>query len=56
VQVGDEMLRHLRLTTSTVELHRAGEASSFLGELGVNLNARRSQRSAPTQVSLPGSA
>jgi cobalt-zinc-cadmium efflux system membrane fusion protein len=39
VQVSEEMLRDLRLTTSTVELHRGGEASSFLGELGVNLNA-----------------
>jgi cobalt-zinc-cadmium efflux system membrane fusion protein len=39
VQVSEEMLRDLRITTSTVELHRGGEASSFLGELGVNLNA-----------------
>jgi cobalt-zinc-cadmium efflux system membrane fusion protein len=39
VQVSEEMLRDLRITTSTVELHRGGEASSLLGELGVNLNA-----------------
>jgi cobalt-zinc-cadmium efflux system membrane fusion protein len=39
IQVSDEMLRDLRMTTSTVELHRGGEASSLLGELGVNLNA-----------------
>jgi len=39
VQVSEEMLRDLRMTTSNVELHRGGEASSFLGELGVNLNA-----------------
>jgi membrane fusion protein, heavy metal efflux system len=38
-QVSEEMLRDLRITTSTVELHRGGEASSLLGELGVNLNA-----------------
>ena len=39
VQVSEEMLRDLRITTSKVELHRGGEASSLLGELGVNLNA-----------------
>ena len=39
VQVSEEMLRDLRITTSTVELHHGGEASSLLGELGVNLNA-----------------
>jgi cobalt-zinc-cadmium efflux system membrane fusion protein len=39
VQVSQEMLRDLRITTSTVELHRGGEAAGFLGELGVNLNA-----------------
>jgi membrane fusion protein, heavy metal efflux system len=39
IQVSEEMLRDLRVTTSTVELHRGGEASSLLGELGVNLNA-----------------
>jgi cobalt-zinc-cadmium efflux system membrane fusion protein len=39
VQVSEEMLRDLRITTSTVELHRGGETSSLLGELGVNLNA-----------------
>ncbi len=39
VQVSKEMLRDLRITTSTVELHRGGEAASLLGELGVNLNA-----------------
>src|SRR6185295_4875582 len=39
VQVSEEMLRDLRMTTSTVELHHGGEASSLLGELGVNLNA-----------------
>ncbi len=39
VQVSEEMLRDLRITTSTVELHRGGEAVSLLGELGVNLNA-----------------
>ena len=39
VQVSEEMLRDLRITTSTVELHRGGETSRLLGELGVNLNA-----------------
>jgi cobalt-zinc-cadmium efflux system membrane fusion protein len=39
VRVSEEMLRDLRITTSTVELHRGGETSSLLGELGVNLNA-----------------
>ena len=39
VQVSEEMLRDLRITTSTVELHRGGEASSLLGELGVNRDA-----------------
>jgi len=39
VQVSEEMLRDLRITTSTVEQHRGGEASSLLGELGVNRNA-----------------
>ncbi|MEO8076126.1 MAG: efflux RND transporter periplasmic adaptor subunit, partial [Acidobacteriota bacterium] len=39
VQVSEEMLRDLRITTSKVELHLGGEASSLLGELGVNLNA-----------------
>ena len=38
VRVSDEMLRDLRMTTSTVEQHRGGEASSLLGELGVNQN------------------
>jgi membrane fusion protein, heavy metal efflux system len=39
VQVSEEMLRDLRITTSLVEQHRGGESSSLLGELGVNLNA-----------------
>jgi cobalt-zinc-cadmium efflux system membrane fusion protein len=39
VRVSEEMLRDLRITTSTVELHRGGESSSLLGELGLNLNA-----------------
>jgi cobalt-zinc-cadmium efflux system membrane fusion protein len=39
VRVSEEMLRDLRITTSTVELHHGGEASTLLGELGVNLNA-----------------
>jgi cobalt-zinc-cadmium efflux system membrane fusion protein len=39
VRVSEEMLRDLRITTSTVEQHRGGDASSLLGELGVNLNA-----------------
>jgi membrane fusion protein, heavy metal efflux system len=39
VQVSEEMLRDLRITTSTVEQHRGGEGSSLLGELGVNRNA-----------------
>ena len=39
VRVSEEMLRDLRITTSKVELHEGGEASSFLGELGVNQNA-----------------
>lgn len=39
VQVSEEMLRDLRITTSKVEQHRGGESSSVLGELGVNKNA-----------------
>ena len=39
VQVSEEMLRDLRITTSKVEQHRGGESSSLLGELGVNQNA-----------------
>jgi cobalt-zinc-cadmium efflux system membrane fusion protein len=39
VQVSEEMLRDLRITTSKVEQHRGGESSSLLGELGVNKNA-----------------
>ena len=39
VQVSEEMLRDLRITTSKVEQHRGGESSSLLGELGVNENA-----------------
>jgi cobalt-zinc-cadmium efflux system membrane fusion protein len=39
VRVSEEMLRDLRVTTSTVEQHRGGESSSLLGELGVNQNA-----------------
>ncbi len=39
VQVSEEMLRDLRITTSQVEQHRGGESSSLLGELGVNQNA-----------------
>jgi membrane fusion protein, heavy metal efflux system len=39
VQVSEEMLRDLRITTSKVEQHQGGEASSLLGELGVNQNA-----------------
>lgn len=38
VQVSEEMLRDLRITTSKVEQHRGGEAASLLGELGVNQN------------------
>jgi cobalt-zinc-cadmium efflux system membrane fusion protein len=38
VQVSEEMLRDLRITTSKVEAHRGGEATSLLGELGVNQN------------------
>lgn len=39
VQVSEEMLRDLRITTSNVEQHQGGESSSLLGELGVNENA-----------------
>jgi membrane fusion protein, heavy metal efflux system len=39
VQVSEEMLRDLRITTSKVEQHDGGETSSLLGELGVNQNA-----------------
>ena len=39
VQVSEEMLRDLRITTSKVEQHQGGESSSLLGELGVNKNA-----------------
>ena len=39
VQVSEEMLRDLRITTSKVEQHQGGESSSLLGELGVNENA-----------------
>jgi cobalt-zinc-cadmium efflux system membrane fusion protein len=39
VQVSEEMLRDLRITTSKVEQHRGGEAASLLGELGVNQNS-----------------
>ena len=39
LRIDREMLRDLRITTSTVEEHRGGESSSLLGELGVNQNA-----------------
>src|SRR5262245_46488467 len=39
LRIDPEMLRDRRITTSKVELHRGGEASSLLGELGVNQNA-----------------
>jgi cobalt-zinc-cadmium efflux system membrane fusion protein len=38
VTVSDEMLRDLRITTSTVEQRRGGDAATLLGELGVNEN------------------
>ena len=39
VQVSDEMLRDLRVTTAKVEEHRGAESASMLGELSVNENA-----------------
>jgi cobalt-zinc-cadmium efflux system membrane fusion protein len=48
VQVSDEMMRDLRVTTATVEEHRGGEAASMLGELTVNENAY-AEVGAPTQ-------
>jgi cobalt-zinc-cadmium efflux system membrane fusion protein len=39
VQVSDEMLRDLRVTTANVEEHRGAESASMLGELSVNENA-----------------
>lgn len=36
VSVSDEMLRDLRITTAKVEQRREGEATTLLGELGVN--------------------
>lgn len=39
VQVSEEMLRDLRVTTQNVEEHRGAESASMLGELGINENA-----------------
>jgi cobalt-zinc-cadmium efflux system membrane fusion protein len=49
VAVSTEMLRDLRITTSTVEQHLGGESSNLLGELSVNQNAY-AEVSAPLQA------
>lgn len=38
VQISDEMLRDLRVTTAPVEQHRGAESANMLGELSVNMD------------------
>lgn len=49
IAVSDEMLRDLRITTSTVEQRRGGDAANVLGELGVN-ESRYAEVGTPVQA------
>jgi cobalt-zinc-cadmium efflux system membrane fusion protein len=49
VAVSDEMLRDLRITTSTVEQRRGGDSANVLGELGVN-ESRYAEVASPLQA------
>lgn len=49
ISISDEMLRDLRITTSTVEQRRGGDTATVLGELGVNEN-RYAEVGSPIQA------